>query len=159
MKDFYHTVKGEYEGTESKDAIQESVTQEESKSPPQNYAFTAPPPGSFTAPPNAVTPQLISNMSSEQKVKLVQQNSDRIKGMDDTQLKSMVDNMKNNKEYMRTMYRAQGMDMSDEQLDSFANMMTPEMLKGASDMLAQNPDMINQMKPPQAPNTTARLSQ
>ena len=34
------------------------------------------------------------------------------------------------------MYKAQGMDMSDEQLEMMANMMTPEMLKNASDMLS-----------------------
>lgn len=52
--------------------------------------------------------------------------------MDDTQLKNMVDMMKNNKEYMRHMYRAQGMEMSDEQLDNLAQMMNPDMIKQAS---------------------------
>ncbi len=65
--------------------------------------------------------------------------------MDDTQLKNMVDMMKNNKEYMRQMYRAQGMEMSDEQLDNLAQMMNPDMIKQASQMLSSNPDLINQV--------------
>jgi len=36
--------------------------------------------------------------------------------MDDNQLNSMVDMMKN-KEMMKAMYKMQGMEMSDEQLD------------------------------------------
>jgi hypothetical protein len=63
--------------------------------------------------------------------------------MDDQQLKSMVDMMKNNKEQMRQMYRAQGMEMTDEQLDAFANMMSPEMIKSASEMIEKNPDLLN----------------
>lgn len=52
--------------------------------------------------------------------------------MDDSQLKSMVDMLKGNKAQMKAMYKAQGMDMSDEQLEAMANMMSPEMLKSAS---------------------------
>lgn len=55
----------------------------------------------------------------------------------------MVDMMKGNKEYMKSMYRAQGMELSDEQLESLTAMMSPEMIKSASDMLAKNPDLIN----------------
>lgn len=82
-----------------------------------------------------------------QKAKLLQENSERIKSMDDGQLKSMIDMMKGNKEYMRNMYKAQGMDLSDEQLESLSQMMSPEMIKNASEMLSKNPDLINQMKP------------
>jgi hypothetical protein len=59
----------------------------------------------------------------------------------------MVDMLKGNKEQMRAIYKAQGMDMSDEQLEAMANMMSPEMLKSASQMLAANPDLINQAPP------------
>ena len=67
--------------------------------------------------------------------------------MSDDQLKSMVDMMKGNKEYMRQMYKAQGMNMSDEQLESLTQMMSPEMIKQASDMLQKNPDLINSVRP------------
>ena len=63
--------------------------------------------------------------------------------MDDNQLKGMVDMMKNNKDYMRQMYKAQGMDMTDEQLESLSQMMNPEMIKQASQMLSSNPELIN----------------
>ena len=55
--------------------------------------------------------------------------------MPDAELKSMIDMMKGNKEYMRNMYKAQGMDMSDEQLENITQMMSPDMLKQASEML------------------------
>ena len=55
--------------------------------------------------------------------------------------------MKSNKEYMRSMYKAQGVEMTDAQLESISSMMSPEMIKNASNMLSQNPDLINQMKP------------
>lgn len=90
----------------------------------------------------------MKNMDPEQKKELIKQNSERIKSMDDNSIKSMVDMMKGNREYMRNMYRAQGVEMSDEQLDMISNMMSPEMIKNASDMLASNPDLINQVKPP-----------
>jgi hypothetical protein len=63
--------------------------------------------------------------------------------MDDSQLKGMVDMMKNNKDYMRQMYKAQGMDMTDEQLECLSQMMNPEMIKQASQMLSSNPELIN----------------
>lgn len=44
----------------------------------------------------------------------------------------MINMMKNNKEQVRQMYRAQGMEMSDEQLENVTKMMNPEMLKTAS---------------------------
>lgn len=37
--------------------------------------------------------------------------------------------MKNNREMMKNVYKAQGMEMSDEMLDQMTNMMSPEMLK------------------------------
>jgi hypothetical protein len=52
-------------------------------------------------------------MPPEQKAKLVQENSERVRSMPDAELKSMIDMMKGNKEYMRNMYKAQGMEMSD----------------------------------------------
>jgi hypothetical protein len=45
-------------------------------------------------------------MPADKKVELVKQNSERIKNMDDGQLKNMVDMMKNNKDYMKQMYKA-----------------------------------------------------
>lgn len=82
-------------------------------------------------------------MPADKKVELVKQNSERIKNMDDAQLKNMVDMMKNNRDYMRQMYKAQGMDMTDEQLDNLSQMMNPDMIKQASQMLSNNPDLIN----------------
>ena len=82
-------------------------------------------------------------MPADKKVELVKQNSERIKNMDDAQLKNMVDMMKNNRDYMRQMYKAQGMDMTDEQLDNLSQMMNPDIIKQASQMLSNNPDLIN----------------
>ena len=82
-------------------------------------------------------------MPPDKKVELVKQNSERIKNMDDAQLKNMVDMMKNNRDYMRQMYKAQGMDMTNEQLDNLSQMMNPDMIKQASQMLSNNPDLIN----------------
>lgn len=65
----------------------------------------------------------------------MQENSERVRTMPDAELKSMIDMMKSNKEYMRNMYKAQGMDMSDEQLENITQMMSPDMLKQASEML------------------------
>jgi hypothetical protein len=90
-----------------------------------------------------VTPEVLKNMPADKKVELVKQNSERIKNMDDSQLKGMVDMMKNNKDYMRQMYKAQGMDMTDDQLESLSQMMNPEMIKQASQMLSSNPELIN----------------
>ncbi len=39
------------------------------------------------------------------------------------------------------------MDMSDEQLESLSKMMSPEMIKSATEMLEKNPDLINQVRP------------
>lgn len=44
-------------------------------------------------------------MSQEEKMNLVKQNSERIKGMDDSQLKYMADMIKN-KEMMKQMYKS-----------------------------------------------------
>ena len=74
-------------------------------------------------------------MPADQKAKLVQENSERVRTMPDAELKSMIDMMKGNKDYMKNMYKAQGMDMSDEQLEKITQMMSPEMLKQASEML------------------------
>ena len=74
-------------------------------------------------------------MPADQKAKLVQENSERVRTMPDAELKSMIDMMKGNKDYMKNMYKAQGIDMSDEQLEKITQMMSPEMLKQASEML------------------------
>lgn len=55
----------------------------------------------------------------------------------------MCDMMKNNKEMIKQMYRAQGMEMSDQQLEQMTGMMNPEFVKMATDMIANNPNMAN----------------
>ena len=82
-------------------------------------------------------------MSEEQKINLVKQNTEKLKNMDDGQLKNMVDMMKNNKDHLKQMYKAQGMEMSDEQIEQISKMMSPEMIKNASNMLASNPELVN----------------
>ena len=62
--------------------------------------------------------------------------------MDDEQLNSMINMMKNNKDMLRSQYKAMGMDMSDEQLDSMMSMMNPELLKSATQMAKENPDLF-----------------
>lgn len=52
--------------------------------------------------------------------------------MDDQHLKQMVDMMKSNKQYMKEMYKAQGMEISEEMLDNIQSMMTPDTLKQTS---------------------------
>lgn len=65
--------------------------------------------------------------------------------MDDSQLNNMIGMMKNNKDMVKNMYKAQGMDLSDEQFEMISNMMTPEMVKSATDMITQNPNLLSQM--------------
>lgn len=60
-----------------------------------------------------LSPEVLASMPQDQKAKLVQENSERVRKMPDAELQSMIDMMKGNKEYMRNMYKAQGMDMSD----------------------------------------------
>lgn len=62
----------------------------------------------------------------------------------------MINMMKSNKDMVKQMYKAQGMDMSDEQFEMISGMMTPEMVKSASEMVTKNPDMLKSM--PQAIN-------
>ena len=57
------------------------------------------------------------NLSPEERAKVIQANSERIKNLDDDQLKTMIDQVKNNKEQIRMMYKMQGMDLTDEQLE------------------------------------------
>ena len=45
-----------------------------------------------------------------------------------------------NKDMMKQMYKAQGMEMSDEQLDSMSQMMNPGFIKQATEMISGNPD-------------------
>ena len=76
---------------------------------------------------------------------MIKKSTDMINNMDESQLNNMINMMKNNKEHVRQMYRAQGMEMSDEQLENITKMMNPEMLKTASQMMSSNPDMVKQM--------------
>lgn len=76
---------------------------------------------------------------------MIKKSTDMINNMDESQLNNMINMMKNNKEHVRQMYRAQGMEMSDEQLKNITKMMNPEMLKTASQMMSSNPDMVKQM--------------
>lgn len=64
--------------------------------------------------------------------------------MPDDQLKGMLEMMKNNRGMLKQTYEAQGMKMTDEQLDAMMKMMTPEMMKQSIDMAAKNPDLIKQ---------------
>lgn len=45
---------------------------------------------------------------------MFEENMKKMADMDDNQLNSMLDMMKNNKEMMKQMYRAQGMNLSDD---------------------------------------------
>lgn len=59
--------------------------------------------------------------------------------MNDNELKSMVDMMKNmDNSFLRNMYKQQGMDLSDEQINMMKTMMTPEMIKTASKVNPNN---------------------
>ena len=77
--------------------------------------------------------------------------------MDDSQLQYMTEMVKN-KEMMKQMYRAQGMEMSDEQLDSMASMMNPQFIKQATDMLSTNPDIANSFLNMQQPQNASVAS-
>jgi hypothetical protein len=44
------------------------------------------------------------------------------------------------------MYKAQGMDLTDEQIDMMSKMMTPEMIKQSSDALLKNPGLADMAK-------------
>ena len=45
-----------------------------------------------------MTPEQLASMPADKRAEMVKQSTERIKSMDDNQLKSMVDMMKNNKE-------------------------------------------------------------
>jgi hypothetical protein len=42
------------------------------------------------------------------------------------------------------MYRAQGINLSDEQFTQMANMMSPEMVKQSMNMAKENPELLKQ---------------
>lgn len=48
----------------------------------------------------------LANMPKEQRADMLKQGTEKIKNMDDQQLKQMVDMMKNNKEQMKAMYKS-----------------------------------------------------
>jgi hypothetical protein len=53
--------------------------------------------------------------------------------------------MRNNKEQMKQMYKAQGMEMSDEQIDNMSKMMEdPNYIKMVTGMMDSNPDFLKQ---------------
>jgi hypothetical protein len=56
----------------------------------------------------------LAGKSPEERARLVRENAERLKGMDDSQYKAMADMVKNNKEQVRQMYKAQGMNLTDE---------------------------------------------
>ena len=65
--------------------------------------------------------------------------------MDDSQLNNMVNMMKSNPAMMKANYEAQmGQKLTDEQFENMMNMMNPQMMKQASSMMKQNPDLIRQ---------------
>ena len=106
VKEHYDILKREYEGSSSQneekkrqEPVDEPTIIEESKNSP--YAYSPTSSNSPTSVPPVITPDKLKEMPPEEKVKLVQQNSERIRTMSDGQLKSMVDMMKGNKEYMR----------------------------------------------------------
>ncbi len=69
------------------------------------------------------------------------QNSERIKNLNDDQLNDMINQVRSNKEAIKNVYRAQGIEMSDEQIENMQKMMNPELIKTASQMLASNPEL------------------
>ena len=65
--------------------------------------------------------------------------------MDDSQLDNMVKMMKANPAMMKANYEAQmGQKLTDEQFENMMNMMNPQMMKQASSMMQQNPDLLRQ---------------
>ena len=57
----------------------------------------------------------------------------------------MVNMMKSNPAMMKANYEAQmGQKLTDEQFENMMNMMNPQMMKQASSMMKQNPDLIRQ---------------
>lgn len=48
--------------------------------------------------PTQLTPEQLASMPADKRAEMVKQGSEKIKNMDDSQLKYMVDMMKNNKE-------------------------------------------------------------
>ncbi len=64
--------------------------------------------------------------------------------MSDDQMQFACDMMKNNPEMMANMMKAQGMNMSEDQIKLMSQFMTPEMLKTAGQMRGGAPGMPGQ---------------
>ena len=66
-----------------------------------------------------------------------------IETMTDDQLKTMIEQLKANKEMAKQAFAQKqgGQQMSDEQLDMMLGMMSPEMLRMSTKMAKENPQM------------------
>lgn len=64
--------------------------------------------------------------------------------MDDSSINGMVNMMKSNPSMMKMAYEQQmGRKMSDVEFNNIMSMMNPNMIKTASKMMKENPDMVN----------------
>ena len=67
----------------------------------------------------------------------------------DDQMKASIDMMKQNPEMFKNIMKAQGMNISDEQMNMMTNMMSPEMMR-----MAQNMQRSGMMPPGAQPQNT-----
>jgi uncharacterized protein YneF (UPF0154 family) len=65
--------------------------------------------------------------------------------MDESQLDGMINMMRSNPAMMKANYEAQtGQKLTDAQFQNVMNMMNPQAMKQASEMMKQNPDLLKQ---------------
>ena len=53
----------------------------------------------------------------------------------------MCEQMKGNKDMIKALYKSQGMEFSDEQLEGMMNMMNPDTIRQATEMMEKDPSL------------------
>jgi len=75
----------------------------------------------------------------------MQQNLDRIAGMDDSQIDNMVNMMRANPGMLRAQYETMhGKKMTDTEFNQMMANLSPETIKMGTNMAKNNPDMFKQ---------------
>ncbi|EAR89195.1 tetratricopeptide repeat protein (macronuclear) [Tetrahymena thermophila SB210] len=75
------------------------------------------------------------NLSQHANPETIKKSQEQLKNMDESQINSMANMVKNmDNAALKSMYKMQGMDLTDEQINMMKNMMTPDMIKAASSM-------------------------
>ncbi|KAL4427420.1 hypothetical protein ABPG74_004458 [Tetrahymena malaccensis] len=73
------------------------------------------------------------NLPQHANPETIKKSQEQLKNMDESQINSMANMVKNmDNASLRQMYKMQGMDLTDDQINMMKNMLTPDMIKAAS---------------------------